>query len=492
MRLERVSSRERAFDAASVMIGVLALFVNWSASSHYGLGIDGDGVLNLSAGVHFAHGRGLVTCRDAPLTLWPPLYPLVMAALEFARIDVMAGLRLLHLAAFAATLGLSARLAHLLSGSRWAALATLGSLALSSRVHEFTIQVMSEAFFAPLLLGGVLAARAWLEQPTRARWIALVALSALACLQRYVGVALVMTVAAALLVARPGTWVARAVRAAHYAALSVAPLLAWFVRNHRLEGAFTGGREAPHEPTQTILADAASTFARWIVPDGAPLWIAVALYTIVAVLVVRALRVPARRRHWSLAVSAAVVYLAFVIAIAATVRVDRIGDRLLYPGLPLLVPLAWASWFRVAKTPRAVLAAMALVFATWGAGATRLFGHWQRWRTDGAGTIHTRLWQEHALTRELRQRKIDGPCWSNSPETVWMAQRVSVRFLAAGAKAWERAGERASESGGTLAWFQEGGRPKGSLRELEQRVRAVPITGIEDGLLLRLEPAEKR
>lgn len=484
--------RERAFEVASLAIGVFALALSWSASSLYGLGIDADGVWNLSAGVSLAEGRGLVTCRDDPFTLWPPLYPLVMAALELAHVDVLAGLRVLHLAALAATLALSARLAFVLSGSRWAVLATLGSLTLSARVHEFTIQVLSESFFVPLVLSAVLAARAWFEHPTRARWLALVFVSALACLQRYVGAALVLSVAGALLCTGPGGLAARALRAMHYAAASVAPLLAWFARNYRVQGAFTGGREAAIDPTETIASDTLSTLARWIAPDGAPLWIAAALYALAAVLVARALLDPQRRRDWALSVSTAGAYLLLVVFMAATVRVDRIADRLLFPALPLLVALGWASCFRTLASPRWLAAVLVVVLVSWSSGALRLRGHHERWRSDGAGTLHTRLWQEHALTRELRRLSIRGPCWSNAPELVWMLQRIPVRFLASGSRAWTRAGERAALNGGELAWFQQDGKPKGALPDLARVVRTSPLATVEDGLLLRLHPADER
>ncbi len=484
--------RERAFEIAGVALGVVALALSWSASSLYGLGIDADGVWNLSAGVSLVEGRGLVTCRDEPFTLWPPLYPLVMAALEFARVDVLAGLRVLHLVALAATLALSARLAFVLSGSRWAVLATLGSLALSSRVHEFTIQVLSETFFVPLVLGAVVAARAWFESPTRSRWVALVALSALACLQRYVGVAVVLTVGGALLCAGPGGLGSRALRATHYAAASVAPLLAWFARNYRIEGAFTGGRDAAIEPSEAIASDTLSTLARWIVPDGAPQWVAAVLYALAAVLVARGLLDPQRRRDWALSASTAGVYLVLVVAMATAVRVDRIADRLLYPALPLLVALVWASCFRAVSSPRVLAAFVIVALASWSAGALRLVGHYERWRSDGAGTLHTRLWQEHALTHDLRRLSIRGPCWSNAPELVWMLQRIPVRFLAPGSRAWTRAGEQAALSGGSLAWFQQDGKPKGALPELARLARTSPLAAVEDGLLLRLHPADER
>jgi hypothetical protein len=285
---------------------------------------------------------------------------------------------------------------------------------------------------------------------------------------------------------------ARASRAASYAAASVTPLILWFVRNYRLEGSLTGGREAPHQPTQTILVDGASTLARWIAPDGAPRWTAVIAYLLAALLFARALREPARRRDLLMAAAVAVGFALLVTAMAATVRVDRLGDRLLYPALPPLVAIGWSACFQAARSRVALAAALLVVAGAWSAGSVRLFGHWRHWRAEGAGTLNTRLWQEHALTQELRTRTIEGPCWSNAPELVWMLQRIPVRFLPAGAKAWQRAGERAAQGGGTLAWFQDGGRPKGSLEELKQHARVTSIATVDDGLLLRLEAAENR
>jgi len=434
----------------------------------------------------------LVTCRDEVFSLWPPLYPLVMAAIEALGLELFSSLRVLHLLALASTLALAARLVFVLCGSRWAVIAAVGSLALSSRVHEFTIQILSETFFAPLVLGALLAGLAFFETRNPRCFLLLVALSALACLQRYVGVSLVVAMALALAWSEHGSLLARMRCAALYAAASLVPLVLWLARNYALEGAFTGGRNEAEEVPSSVFRDALTTLARWAVPDDAPLWTAVPVFVAGMVMLALAFRDLARRAAFAWTALCTSVYLAFVVGLAAAVQIDRIADRLLFPALPLLVVLGWSALFRAARTKVALGACAILVAGAWAAGASRLASHRERWRTDGAGTIHTRLWQEHPVTRALRSATISGPCWSNAPELVWLIHRVPVRFVRSGPKAWERVGEQAAQSGGSLAWFQQDGRPKAFLPELERHVSTAPLADPGEGLLLRLEPRAQR
>lgn len=489
-----MSARVRALGIAGAFLVLAALAVSWSASSRYGLGIDADAVWCVSAAENLLAGRGLVTCRDQVLSLWPPLYSLVIAGLGALGIDALGGLRVLHLTALALTLMLSARLAFRLSGSHWAALATVGSLALSSRMHEFTIQVLSETFFVPLVLGALLVALAHLEAPSSRRFIALIVLSALACLQRYLGVALVATLATALALHEEGSFVRRVRCAALFAVPALAPLVAWFVRNYLLERTLTGGRDDPPAEQSNVLLDAFATVQRWAAPDGAPSWLGSGVLLAAFALVTWAFadRTRAFRTPLGVVVGFTAAYLALLLSLAAVVRIDRVSDRLLFPVLPLMVAIGWACVFRFARSRATFTVSAVLVAALWTAGGLRLVGFVQRWRTDGAGTLHTRMWQEHSVTRALRETRIEGPCWSNAPELVWLIQRVSVRFARTGPKVWERVGQQARLSGGTLAWFQHDGRPRAHRAELERAVRTTPIREFDEGLLLRLHAQSER
>ncbi|MCY3004337.1 MAG: hypothetical protein NTV21_21280, partial [Planctomycetota bacterium] len=81
--MERAERRKDWACGAAVALAVgLALTLSWRATSLYGLGVDGDAAWTLSAGSSLANGGGLVTCLGEVFSLWPPLYPLSMAALE--------------------------------------------------------------------------------------------------------------------------------------------------------------------------------------------------------------------------------------------------------------------------------------------------------------------------------------------------------------------------------------------------------------------------
>ncbi|MBM3987035.1 MAG: hypothetical protein FJ294_03640 [Planctomycetes bacterium] len=474
--------------AAFVLVAALgAVFASARASSLYGLGVDGDAAWHLSAGASLARGEGLVTCLGEVFSLWPPLYPAVMAALEWCGLDVLDALRVLHLAALAVSIALSARLAWRVAGSHLAAVATAGSLALSSRMHEYTVQVVSETFFLPLVLGALSVALALQREFTRSRFAWLVVLSALACLQRYLGVALVLSVAL-LALARPewGSLAQRARRVAVYAAVSLAPLALWFLRNRSLESSWTGGRDETPQGFSEALTAAAATVRGWAEPATAT-WLGWAVVLGLCVSVA-ALALQRREVRGALALLAAfaALYATLLVALASNLVLDPIGDRLLLPALPVLAIVGWSALFALGGVPS--LAGCVLVALAWLDATPRTGERIEHWRAEGAGGFHTRLWQEHPVTIVLREASLDGPCWSNGPELVWLEKGIEVRFLRGGAKAWERAGEAAAHSGGSLAWFQDNARPAAFPEVLARHVQLEPLAAVRDGLLLRLAP----
>ena len=474
--------------AAFVLVAALcAVFASARASSLYGLGVDGDAAWHLSAGASLARGDGLVTCLGEVFSLWPPLYPVVMAVLELCGLEVLDALRVLHLTALAASIGLSAWLAFRMSGSHLAAAATAGSLALSSRLHEYTVQVVSETFFLPLVLGALAVALSLQREFTRRRFAWLVVLSALACLQRYLGIALVLSVALVAFV-RPewGSLTQRARRVATYGALSLAPLTLWFARNRALESSWTGGRDETPQGFAEALGAAASAIRAWAEPVHASWMSWVVILGLALSVASWAVRRPEARGSLALLGTFAMLYAAVLIMLASNVVLDGIGDRLLLPLLPVLVILGWSAFLSVWPLP--AVAGTALVALAWLDAAPRTRERVEHWRAEGAGGFHTRLWQEHPVTVALRRSELSGPCWSNGPELVWLEKRIEVRFLRGGAKAWERAGESAARSGGSLAWFQENGRPSAFPEALAGRVELEPLAEVRSGLLLRLLP----
>lgn len=479
--------RDKALVGACVFVALAAAALAWHSASRFGMAVDGDSVFYVSAGVSLAEGRGLVTCLDDVFSLWPPLYPAVAAAFEWVGLDAFSGLRAAHLVAYAATILLTARLCWMLSGSHVAAALAALSAALTARIHEFAILVAAEGFFLPLVLAALLAALEYARAATRGRFVWLVVLSALACLQRYVGVALVASVALWLLAFARGADVRARLRCAVlYVLASGAPLLGWFARNRLVEGAWTGGRDPAEQSLGEVLWDALNTLIAWAGPDGWPAWSGwIALGLVVASIAVALTSERTQRDAASLALLFAALYGALVIALGARFQMDRVNDRLLLPVLPVSIALAFAALGALAH-PRARLAAALLVIVALLASASRLNEKRSLWLTDGAGGFATRLWREHAIALELARHELAAPCWSNAPEFVWLLERRNGRFLRAGAKAWERAGRDAALTGGSLVWFQEGGRPKAFPEQLAPFVNVEWLARSEDGLVGKL------
>lgn len=488
--MERADSRKSWASGAAVGLAiVLALTLSWRATGLYGLGVDGDAAWTLSAGSSLAQGGGLVTCLGEVFSLWPPLYPLSMAALETVGLDVLGSLRVLQLIALALSIALAARLAWNLSGSHVAAVATAGSLALSTRMHEYTVQVVSESFFQPLVLGSLLVALALAERFTRGRFVALVVLSALACLQRYLGVALVASIALFFVVSPSwGSFASRLKRVAAFGALALAPLALWFLRNRLVEDKWTGGRDETPVSLGEALQAAWGTLVGWAGPAHLPASVG-GIFVVVGALLLAGftLRQPQARRAVLLLVLFSAVHVTLLVGMAANVVIDPIGDRLMLPLLPVLVALVWSALLGTWRTPTWL--AGALVAAFWLDALPRTAERIDFWRREGAGGFHTRLWQEHPVTLALREVELVQPIWSNGAELVWLERGERAHFLRGGAKAWERAAkESAAAGGGTLLWFQDKGRPAANLDALEAHVQVRELVKVPDGLLLRLQP----
>jgi len=478
-------TRSTALVAVCVLVALAAAALAWHSASLFGMAVDGDSVFYVSAGVSLAEGRGLVTCLDEVFSLWPPLYSTVAAALECVGVDALRGLRVAHLVSYAATILLTARLCWVLSGSRVATALAALSAASTARIHEFAILVAAEGFFLPLVLAALLAALEYVRSATRGRLVWLVVFSALACLQRYVGVALVASVALWLLAFAGGADVRARLRcAALYALASIAPLGGWFARNRLVEGAWTGGRDPAEQSLGEVVGDAFTTLMGWVTPDGWPAWTGWVALALIATSVAVALSLKRMRRDAvSLAVLFAALYVALVIALGARFQMDRVNDRLLLPLLPISIALAFAALGVLARTRLQFAGAAPLVVLALLASATHLAEKRALWLSDGAGGFSTRLWREHPISLELARHELAAPCWSNAPEMVWLVQRRNGRFLRAGAKAWESAGREAAQQGGSLVWFQENGRPKSFIDKLTPSVDIEWLVQSDGGLL---------
>lgn len=348
--------RPRVTAAVVVLAGVVLALV----ATRHGPRLSPDSITYLSVAEHVRHGRGLVDFTDQPFSVFPPVFPLVLApfgaALWWARV--------VNVLALAAT---GALLHHLLVPRvrGWVAAAAV----LTVMVCQGTVTVAGSTFSEPLFVAVALAAIAVLgARPITVRRAALVGvLAGLGFLTRYAGVALVGAVVVAALAAgwpeRRGDrrwWLPSATIAAAASVVSGA----WLLRNLVVAGQPMGPRWSggANERIDVLLWRPFESIGTLLVGEGR---VAARTAGVVAVLVlVAALVLVARRRPWQAVDVAMLLFGAASIVVPVVARAMTASDvsgRVVWPALPCVAFAA--AMLLDAVAPRVPVAVVAVVLA---------------------------------------------------------------------------------------------------------------------------------
>ena len=273
------------FPAVAAALGaglVLARQITW------GVGLGPDGINYVAIARNLLAGQGFTDFDGGVSTLWPPLWPLLLAASGLGILDPIRVAGPLNAAFFALTVFVLGRYLERRLESRFVARWATLAFALSAPLAEVSRQAMSEPAFLLFTTLALVAADRFFERGVdsgaggnRGRSLLLRAAlwSALAWLTRYLGVALAASVALLLLLRRRGTAPPRTrwADAGLYTAIAAAPMALWLFRNLRSTGSPTGHTRAVEYSGTGLLADwgrglaefAAFDHGAWFLPAAA-------------------------------------------------------------------------------------------------------------------------------------------------------------------------------------------------------------------------------
>jgi hypothetical protein len=199
----------------------------------------------------------------APLTWFPPGYPMAIAALSITGLDLEKSALAISVACFALVAAGLWRLMQMLETGLWAARAAVVCWLLSSQALLYSVSALSESMFVALGLASLLLVlRTGYTGPgarSAAMWLGAVALAGVSYWVRYAGIiwagAFGILLSAHLVARgskrRPALGVAAL--AALLVALVIAPLM---VRNHRLVGDWRGSNNSEaRSPASLVVAE---------------------------------------------------------------------------------------------------------------------------------------------------------------------------------------------------------------------------------------------
>ncbi len=200
---------------------------------------------------------------------WPPLYPTLLAGGGLGVADPYDVAGPLSAVSFGLTIFVAGRWMARRLESRILVAWVCSALALSVPLSWVASAALSEAPFILFATLALAQADAFLREGKRSALLWAVAFTALACLTRYIGVILILTVAP-MLFFRGGAIGARVKLAIAYAGMSALPLAPWLLRNVLLTGEPAGPRSGGSLSVPETLGRTLEVLSGWLLP-GAPL-----------------------------------------------------------------------------------------------------------------------------------------------------------------------------------------------------------------------------
>jgi hypothetical protein len=322
--------------------------------SHQGVHSTNDSFTYLGAGSSLADGKGWTYPFGqvgAPVTLFPPLYPLLLAVPKLLGIDPLHWTLWQNAAlSFALSMVVGRSVFWSTNGNLLAAVAAVGLVLLGKPTSVYYAQVWSETLFLPL----VILALWWMARYLRSRGtrelIICGAFSSLAMLTRYAGLPLFVT-CLLILAAWPGRRVvARARSLAVYGGVALALNIAWSIRNLVESRTLTGNNHLVHHLSMSQVDSGFRVILTWFAPRPFPGWFGLQLVTLVGGVVLGGLLIFRRRRgevasrvirippFATVCLVFAILYFVFIMAANAfSTRAPPFTDRILGP---IFIPLA--------------------------------------------------------------------------------------------------------------------------------------------------------
>jgi len=505
--------------AVVVLLALAGIGLVLVSTAKYGAGITSLSSAYLDVASNLARGKGFVFHTGEPMVLWPPLYSLLLALVGYVTgLDPATFAHVVNAVLFALVICLSANLFR----TAFRQNATYGLLGIGAVLFSVPLSLVyatawSECLFIPLtLIFLVFAQRYW---NCHGMWslVVMTLSTALACLTRYVGVALVPVGLVAIVFASGTKLKTRLPRAVAFVTLSLAPLGLWLVRNYETAGTLTGVRGAAASSVAASAVATAGTMVSWYTFGLVSELVVLAW---LAVLTVRVLSsgAPTRRLIGSLravfvdrlpVVLLLASYITVVLVTSGATELDQIDDRLLSPVyIPVTLLLLEVGSLLFGPTQRrtaafvggvpSVLLAVWLCFPLASVARTTV-----RRMRNGAGSFSSDIWRESETVAYARQMLSDNDrilVYSNGPDLLWTLSGVNAR-LGPGKTHYgstesvsrhdDLIGRWPPEHEAYLVWFKGIRRAHlFSIEELEAIADVKEVAHFSDGSIYRVSPLD--
>ena len=426
------------------------------ATSKYGAGVSSDAVRNLSAVDSLLDGRGFTDLNGQPLTLWPPLYPMILYAISrLTGADPFISAWYLNVILYVLNVWLAGWFFSLVFREKTHyAIACALAFTLSRSLLSLHANVSSDPLFIAFIFIYFLIAAKYLQSPSGPlRWWLFI-ISGLAVLQRFPGIVF-FAVSGLLILYKEGF--RSALRAIPQALIGILPSVAWayfftYTRTGTFFGPRTYGIMFPLENANLSL----TRMVHWFVPFYEPFAYVLLNPWIILIPLLALLLIFNRKQHWlglwkavinniyvwPYLVFSVVYFIMMLLTVVTVDHLDLYSDRyyiILFPLVLILLCYALENLVlsHFDKIRSFVRYAAVVVFVLWLAYPILSLQEYLRLAVvEGEPSSYniqnTRTYRESKVIekgRDLMESDPEAAMYSNYANVIWFAYRQPVDLL---------------------------------------------------------------
>ena len=273
----RVIQAQKPLAVYLLLLSLTGMLLVYLVTFRFGPGISTDGARYLSTAYNLVEGRGFYDYLNAPLTQFPPLYPIIIAGLSLlSGMDVFFAAQVLNILTFGLVIWLAGVFFYSIFPNE-PIFSYMGStvFATSLSLLVMAANILSDLLFLGFTLAFLITATNMLETGTRKSILVLGLIAGLSAFQRYAGLALIITGAFLILYLHRKNIVIGIVQAGLFGVLSGLPILLWVLfHNYMRSGILFGVRLPPNYlgNLQVTIEKAAHWFLPATLTNLIPAW----------------------------------------------------------------------------------------------------------------------------------------------------------------------------------------------------------------------------
>jgi len=433
------NAKIQAFLAILGLTGAVLVLLS---TSKFGVGLSPDSVNYVHCARSLLSGKGCLVYYGEPFTYWPPMFPVLLAALSLVGIEILDGVRFINSLAFGLIIFASGKLFLNLIKSKVLALLGAVSILLSFPLISVSVMAWSEPLFIMASVLFLIYLPKYFERRDVSLLITISIIAALASLQRYAGLVLILT-GLMLIVFIPGVALRQRIKqAAIFGVLSTVPVALWLARNYMLTSTLTGPRSQSDLTIYQSMGFAHEIMASWFTFYEIPFSIYLLYAGLAAVIGIAALSYNRVRlgawsyyklsQVWSL-IAFIVIYILFIVISSANAPINLRTDRMLAPAYVFIIGLTLLGLESISdQLVRLTKRKLVGVFVVTGLfigliayPCTLTAKSIKSFVRNGAGGYATTEWQKSPTLQWVQENKANGKIYSNAPDAVYILTRTT-------------------------------------------------------------------